>query len=76
MTEYVFSYKSVVLPIPWLVAIHCTRHALNSRVSNNNTHSLNSGAGAAVLLIFIDQHHFGLSYNMSKGAEIGHVMLQ
>ena len=31
---------------------------------------------SAVLLIFTDQHHFSLSYNTSKGAEVGHVMLQ
>ena len=40
-TEYVLFHTSQVgLPVPWLVAIHRTRHALNSRVSINNTYSL------------------------------------
>ena len=73
MTEYVvFSYKSG--RFAHSLAVHRTRPALNSRVSINNTHSPNTHR--VVLLIFTDQHHFSLSYNTSKGAEMGHIMLQ
>ena len=67
----VFSYKSGTFARS--LAIHRTQPALNSRVFINNTQS---NTHRAVLLIFPDQHHFSLSYNTSKGAEIGHVMLQ
>ena len=35
-----FHTSLIGLPVPWLVAIHRTRHALNSRDSIKNTHSL------------------------------------
>ena len=72
-TEYVvFSYNSG--RFPHSLAIHRTWHALNSKISINNKQSLL--IEHVVLLIITDQHHFSLSYNMSKGAEMGHVMLQ
>ena len=67
----VFSYKSGRFARS--LAIHRTRPALNSQVSVNNTQS---NTHSAALLIFTDQHHFSLSYNTSKGAEMGYVMLQ
>ena len=63
-TEYVvFSYMSG--RFAHFLAIHCMQHALNSLILDH-----------AVLLIFTDQHRFSLSYNTSKGAEMGYVMLK
>ena len=71
MTEYVvFSYKSGRFA-PSL-AIHRTRPALNSRVSINNTHSLTHTVQSFWSLLI----NTSLSYNTSKGAEMGHIMLQ
>ena len=67
-----FSYKSGRFARS--LDIHRMQHALNSRVSINNTNSLI--LEHAVLLIFTDQHQFSLSYNTSSGAEMRHVMLQ
>ena len=40
LNMWCFHTSRVGLPVPWLVAIHRTRHALNSQVYINKTHSL------------------------------------